>query len=49
MVEQDQQKLTKIFRDTIRDENKLKVFANFLELVQNDKLQTNLDKFDNIQ
>lgn len=49
MVEQDQQKLIKIFRDTIRDENKLKVFANFLELIQNDKLQTNLDNFEELQ
>lgn len=45
MAEQDQQKFTKIFRD----EDELKIFAKFLELVQNDKLQTNLDKFDNIQ
>lgn len=49
MVEQDQQKPIKMFIDTIKDENKLKIFVNFLELVQNDKLQTNLDKFNNIQ
>lgn len=49
MTEQDQQKIVKVFKETMKDENKRELLIKFLDLIQNDELQTNLDKFDDIQ